>query len=78
MKSYVKMSFLIFQGKSRSATAVIAYMMACYEGKGVGFEEGLQIVQSQRKMAEPNPTFAKRLKQFEKSEALLELRKLLN
>lgn len=52
--------------------------MACYEHKGVEFKEGLQIVQSQRKMAEPNPTFARRLQQFEKSEALQELREQLN
>ncbi len=44
----------------------------------MGFEEGLQIVQSQRKMAEPNPTFVKRLQQFEKSETIQELRQDLN
>lgn len=68
------MLWLPFQGKSRSATAVIAYLMACYQGEGVGFEEGLQIVQSQRKMAEPNPTFAKLLQRFEKSDTLKDLR----
>jgi len=48
--------------------------MATHEGKGVRFEEGLKIVQTQRKMAEPNPTFATRLQQFEKSQALKDLR----
>lgn len=68
----------ILQGKSRSATAVIAYLMTCYEGKGVGFEEGLRIIQEQRKMAEPNPTFTKLLQSFGKSDTLRELRELLN
>ena len=62
---------LLLQGKSRSATAVTAYIMASRE---MGFEESLQLVQAQRKMAEPNPTFTARLKQFEKSDALIQLR----
>lgn len=44
----------------------------------MGFREGLQIVQEQRKMAEPNPTFAKMLEAFEKSSTLSDLRELLN
>lgn len=55
-----------------------AYMMACYEGRGVEFEEGLRIVQEQRKMAEPNPTFAKVLRTFGKSSTLTGLRETLN
>lgn len=66
------------QGKSRSATAVVAYLMACYDGKGVEFEEGLRLVQEQRKMAEPNPTFIQVLKAFEKSSTLRDLRLALN
>lgn len=66
------------QGKSRSATAVVAYLMTCYNGKGVEFEEGLRLVQEQRKMAEPNPTFVQLLKSFGKSTTLTDLRKLLN
>lgn len=65
------------QGKSRSATAVIAYLMACHDGKGVEFEEGLRIVQEQRKMAEPNPTFTDLLKAFGKSSTLRDLREEL-
>ena len=53
-------------------------MMACFNGKGVGFEEGLRRVQEQRKMAEPNPTFIKILQAFEKSDSLSHLRKTLN
>lgn len=70
--------FFPLQGKSRSATAVVAYMMACHNGKGVEFEEGLQIVQEQRKMAEPNPTFTKLLQLFGKSSTLRDLRETLN
>ena len=58
------------QGKSRSATAVIAYIMA---SDGKSFQAALQLVQSQRKMAEPNPAFRERLKDFEKSDVLKQL-----
>ncbi len=57
---------------------MIAYLMACYNGKGVEFDEGLQIVQEQRKMAEPNPSFTKVLQTFGKSETLKNLREKLN
>lgn len=66
------------QGKSRSATAVIAYLMACYDGKGVEFGEGLRIVQEQRKMANPNPTFTQVLQSFGKSNTVIKLRETLN
>ncbi len=62
------------QGKSRSATAVISYVMA---SQGKSFEESLSLVQRQRKMAEPNPTFTRTLKVFEKSQELRELRTVL-
>lgn len=62
------------QGKSRSATAVTAYIMA---SQGRSLQEALQIVQAQRKMAEPNPTFMARLKQFEKSDVLKQLQSQL-
>ena len=68
-------AIILPQGKSRSATAVTAYIMASRE---MGFEESLQLVQAQRKMAEPNPTFIARLKQFEKSDALKQLRSKLD
>lgn len=61
---------LVFQGKSRSATAVIAYVMAT---QGKSYRAALEVVQSQRKMAEPNPTFEERLMQFEKSDFLRQL-----
>lgn len=57
---------------------VVAYVMACYNGKGVEFEEGLRLVQEQRKMAEPNPTFIKLLQSFGKSNTLRQLRETLN
>lgn len=66
------------QGKSRSATAVVAYLMTCYNGKGAEFQEALQIAQEQRKMAEPNPTFVQILQAFGKSKLLSDLRKNLN
>lgn len=59
------------QGKSRSAVAVIAYVMA---SQGVTFEEAAELVKEKRKMAEPNPSFAMKLKRFQKSEALRTLR----
>lgn len=59
------------QGKSRSATAVIAYLMASNGGQS--FEESLKVVQDQRKMAEPNPAFCQKLKDFSRSDALTEL-----
>ena len=62
---------VFLQGRSRSATAVIAYIMA---SDGKSFTAALQLVQSRRKMAEPNPTFQERLKEFEKSDILKQLR----
>ena len=59
------------QGKSRSATAVIAHMMASYD---MTYSEALAAVQAKRKMAEPNPVFQQRLRTFEKSGALAALR----
>ena len=38
--------------------------------RGRSFEESLKIVQEQRKMAEPNPTFCKKLQEFACSDAL--------
>lgn len=65
----VILSHLLFlQGKSRSATAVVAYLMAVERGRS--FEESLKIVQEQRKMAEPNPTFCRRLQEFASSDEL--------
>lgn len=68
----------LHQGKSRSSVAAVAYVMTCYDGKGVQFEEGLRIVQEHRKMAEPNHTFMKLLEAFGKSTALKDTRELLN
>ena len=70
--------FCVKKGKSRSATAVVAYLMTCYNGKGAEFQEALQIAQEQRKMAEPNPTFVQILQAFGKSKLLSDLRKNLN
>ncbi|XP_011403209.2 PREDICTED: dual specificity protein phosphatase 1B-like isoform X2 [Amphimedon queenslandica] len=62
------------QGKSRSSTAVVAYVMVA---KGLSLKESLGLVQSLHKMAEPNPHFMKRLEEFEKSELLQELRQAI-
>lgn len=59
------------QGKSRSSTAVIAYLMATRNMKS---QEALQFVQSNRKMAQPNPRFMQRLQEFEKSSILTKIR----
>ena len=61
---------VLLQGRSRSATAVIAYIMA---SGGMSFQAALQLVQSRRKIAEPNPAFQERLKEFEKSDILKQL-----
>lgn len=41
---------------------------------GRSYEESLQLVKEQRKMAEPNPTFEKRLKEYGKSDTLKKLK----
>jgi protein-tyrosine phosphatase len=62
------------QGKSRSATAVIAYVMAT---RGLSSLEGQDFVKEHRKMAEPNAKFLEILKSFEASQELIELRKTM-
>lgn len=51
------------QGKSRSATVVIACVMVLLE---MNFEDALKFVQEKRSVAQPNPNFVKQLKEFEK------------
>ena len=65
---------MCMQGRSRSTTAVIAYLMAWH---GVEFQEALRIVREKRKIANPNVTFAELLKTFGKSATLRELRERL-
>lgn len=55
---------LYFQGKSRSTTAVVAYIMAL---RDASFSETIALVKEKRKMADPNPHFVYRLAEFEKS-----------
>ena len=59
------------QGKSRSATAVVAYLMIT---QNKPCTEALATVQGMRKMAEPNPTFMQMLRQFEHSPLIQSLR----
>mmetsp|Transcript_3039 Transcript_3039/g.5650 ORF Transcript_3039/g.5650 Transcript_3039/m.5650 type:complete len:231 (-) Transcript_3039:224-916(-) len=59
------------QGKSRSTTATLAYLMA-FENKGL--KEGLNFVQKRRPMACPNSGFMSQLEEFEGSEILRKLR----
>ena len=63
------------QGKSRSTTAIIAYLMAIGERRS--YEESLRFVRERRRMANPNPTFSKKLQDFAHSDALKRLRKEL-
>lgn len=63
------------QGKSRSATAAVAYLMATEKGRT--FEESLKMVQERRKMADPNPAFCEQLQGFARSTALKQLREQL-
>jgi len=52
------------QGKSRSSTVVIAYLMA---KQGWTMDAALRFVQTKRPEAEPNPNFIEQLKEFERS-----------
>ena len=56
------------QGKSRSSTAVIAYLLAV--GSGRDYEECAARVKEARKMAEPNPAFRRALIEYSKSDTL--------
>ena len=60
------------QGKSRSGTLVIAYLMA---HQGMTAEEATQKTQSIRSIVHPNPGFMAQLLELEKSTTLGELRK---
>lgn len=66
----VTCNYFHLQGKSRSSTAVLAYIMAV---EHCGLEPALIKVRHARKMAEPNPTFMTKLKEFESSSTLSEL-----
>lgn len=50
------------QGKSRSTTLVLAYLMVLNK---TNLQDTLSLVKSKRRMAEPNKNFMKRLKMFE-------------
>jgi len=63
------------QGKSRSATVVIAYLMVV---KNLTYLDALKIVQQKRPIALPNQGFEGQLKEFEKSTVVVELRSRLN
>jgi hypothetical protein len=63
------------QGKSRSATVVIAYVMAKLN---IGVDEALKLVQAKRPMAEPNAHFMEQLQEFALSPSLTELRSRLS
>ena len=53
------------QGKSRSSTIVVAYLMVC---NSESYESTLELVQKARMMAEPNVSFKKQLIEWSKSE----------
>jgi protein-tyrosine phosphatase len=63
------------QGKSRSSTAVVAYVMV---KELMTLSESMSLVKDKHKMAEPNPHFMNRLAQFEKSQLLQDLRIQIN
>ena len=57
------------QGKSRSATIAVAYLAKFGTDSTKGtltVAESLKLVQSQRRMAEPNPSFMTQLLEMEK------------
>ena len=59
------------QGKSRSGTLVIAYLMA---HKGMSAEEATKMTQKLRSIVQPNPGFMAQLLELEKSEDMKKLR----
>ena|SRR3990167_2777009 len=63
------------QGKSRSSTVVIAYIMVV---NNMNFQEALAYVRSKRSIADPNSFFVQQLKEFETSTKIQELRNELN
>lgn len=65
------MSYYLFQGKSRSATAVCGYLLA---KENMNTIEAIQFIQSKRKMVDPNPNFRIHLIKLEKSETMQKLR----
>ncbi|XP_066935196.1 dual specificity protein phosphatase 22-B-like [Clytia hemisphaerica] len=58
------------QGKSRSTTAVVAYLMCL---RKMSRDDAFKFVKERRKMAEPNATFMEFLRKFESSELLTTL-----
>ena len=56
------------QGRSRSVTIVVAYLM---EKNGWGFDEALAYVQARRPIAEPNMSFASALRAFATKEHVI-------
>ena len=67
------------QGKSRSSSLVIAFLMSVYPNEmGADFETALKFVRSKRFIAEPNVGFASQLKEFSKSDELAALRNELS
>lgn len=63
------------QGKSRSSTAVVAYIMAVLN---LPLAEAYSFVQKRRKMAEPNAHFMFLLHQLQSSDVLKQLRQQLS
>jgi len=62
------------QGKSRSGTAVCAYLMA---KQGMEMLQAIEFMQEKRKMIDPNPNFRLSLVKLERSEAMKRLREML-
>ncbi|KAL6076968.1 tyrosine protein phosphatase yvh1 [Balamuthia mandrillaris] len=62
------------QGKSRSTTVVLAYLMTINKEAGYGPNEALTFVKQHRPMAEPNPNFMEQLQAFRLSPVIQQLR----
>ena len=63
------------QGKSRSTTCVLAYLLA--KDLSLGVDDALQFVKTKRMMAKPNPHFMKQLHQHQKNGLFVRLHSLL-
>eukprot|EP00457_Paulinella_chromatophora_P014999 gb/GEZN01015519.1/.p1 GENE.gb/GEZN01015519.1/~~gb/GEZN01015519.1/.p1 ORF type:complete len:288 (+),score=47.04 gb/GEZN01015519.1/:70-864(+) len=66
------------QGKSRSSTALLLYLLAAEPNpQSNTLDDALAFLKSKRKMAEPNPGFMKKLRAVEQSEDLKKIKSAL-
>ena len=65
---------LFFQGKSRSSTIVVAYVMAFLS---LPHDQALEFVQEKRKMAQPNPGFLTLLSNLNNAKEFVDFQRMI-